>query len=154
MTGIAPDDRVARNRDQQRSIYGAPLVDVVRPIVRALDIPQSRLADILGISAPMLSQLVTGQRVKVGNPAALHRLERLATIARDVEAGRAAPGELPSMLADVTAMTGDLTRDPSSDGEVDAALRRAASPDELRAAAEALAAAHPSLASILRRAAG
>lgn len=154
VTGTAPDDRVARNRDQQCSIYGAPLADVVRPIVRALDIPQSRLAEILGISAPMLSQLVTGQRVKVGNPAALHRLEQLATIARDVEAGRATPLELPAMLADVTAMTGDLTRDASGDDDVDAALRRVASPDELREAAATLAATHPALASMLRRAAG
>ena len=51
-------------------------------------------------------------------------------------------------------MTGDLTRDASSDDDLDAALRRVAPPEELREAAATLAAAHPALASMLRRAAG
>ena len=56
---------------QQVETYGAPLGQLVHRITDTLSISQARAAHVLGMSAPMLSQLVTGSRVKIGNPRAL-----------------------------------------------------------------------------------
>jgi transcriptional regulator with XRE-family HTH domain len=66
--------RIALNRDRQRELYGAPLGDRVRRLTVALGITQARLARTLGVSPAMLSQLVSGRRVKIGDPAVLARL--------------------------------------------------------------------------------
>lgn len=66
--------QTAANRDRQRELYGAPLGDRVRRVTGALGITQGRLARALGLSPAMLSQLVSGRRVKIGDPAVLARL--------------------------------------------------------------------------------
>lgn len=63
-----------KNIEQQRQWYGEPLGDRVRRLVVAFDTSQAYLAEVLGISAPMLSQVMSGRRVKIGNPAVLARL--------------------------------------------------------------------------------
>ena len=49
--------RLARNRSRQRELYGAPLGDRVRRLTAGLGITQGRLAQTLGVSPAMLSQL-------------------------------------------------------------------------------------------------
>ncbi|MES9605330.1 helix-turn-helix domain-containing protein [Actinomadura sp. NPDC000929] len=68
------EDTIARNRALQTEWYGEPLGDRVRPLLGRLGMSQSGLAGVLGLSAPMLSQLMSGQRAKISNPAVLHRL--------------------------------------------------------------------------------
>ncbi|WP_141578134.1 XRE family transcriptional regulator [Actinomadura sp. WMMA1423] len=68
------EDTIARNRALQTEWYGEPLGDRVRPLLGRLAMSQSGLAGVLGLSAPMLSQLMSGQRAKISNPAVLHRL--------------------------------------------------------------------------------
>ncbi|MEU4822744.1 helix-turn-helix domain-containing protein [Actinomadura sp. NPDC023710] len=68
------EDTIARNRALQAEWYGEPLGDRVRPLLGRLGMSQSGLAGVLGLSAPMLSQLMSGQRAKISNPAVLHRL--------------------------------------------------------------------------------
>ncbi|MGP4023830.1 hypothetical protein [Actinomadura sp. 3N407] len=68
------EDTVVRNRALQTEWYGEPLGDRVRPLLDRLALSQSGLAGVLGLSAPMLSQLMSGQRAKISNPAVLHRL--------------------------------------------------------------------------------
>ena len=46
---------VQRNVALQREWYGEPLGDRVRRLVVAYDVSQAQLADVLGISPPMLS---------------------------------------------------------------------------------------------------
>jgi predicted XRE-type DNA-binding protein len=68
---------VARNVALQREWYGEPLGDRVRRLVVAFDVSQAQLAEVLGLSAPMLSQLMSGRRAKIGNPAVLVRMVML-----------------------------------------------------------------------------
>ena len=65
---------VQRNIALQRQWYGEPLGDRVRRLVVAFDISQAFLAEVLGISAPMLSQVMSGRRAKIGNPVVLARM--------------------------------------------------------------------------------
>jgi transcriptional regulator with XRE-family HTH domain len=169
--------RIARNRHRQRELYGSPLGDRVRRLTGALGITQARLARTLGISPPMLSQLASARRVKIGDPAVLARLQlldhrcaiapprgRAAVDALLEEVGRArmqwtAP-EAPSARRPgqarghdpgaVPSAVGDRVRPPSP---VDV-LRTVAPPARLAAAAATLAPAFPELAEVLRRAAG
>lgn len=73
----------AGSRDRQRELYGAPLGDIATGLMSALGLNQVRLAHALGLSAPMLSQLLSGQRTKIGNPAVVHRLQALSDLADD-----------------------------------------------------------------------
>src|SRR5690242_18885115 len=69
--------RLARNRGRQRELYGAPLGDRLRRLTAELGITQGRLAQTLGISPVMHSQLASARRVKIGDPAVLARLQLL-----------------------------------------------------------------------------
>lgn len=68
------EETVVRNRALQAEWYGEPLGERVRPLLERLGLSQSGLAGVLGLSPPMLSQLMSGQRAKISNPAVLHRL--------------------------------------------------------------------------------
>ncbi len=67
-------------REFQRTLYGAPLSDLVGQVAAAFGLSQAGVARVLGLSAPMLSQLVSGHRVKIGNPAAVRRLQALLAL--------------------------------------------------------------------------
>ena len=47
------------------------------PVREAYGLSQRALAQTLGLSAPMLSQLASGQRIKIGSPAVYARLVML-----------------------------------------------------------------------------
>lgn len=148
-----PDPRDAR--EQQRVLYGEPLSDLVGRVAAGLQLTQGRLAETIGLSAPMLSQLVSGQRVKIGNPAVVHRLGALVRLLTD------APGlnraELDARLTQIRGQQPTLTDVPSPDvpADVRAAavglLRRLAGAGELTVAADALPAASR-LGALLREA--
>jgi hypothetical protein len=92
-------DRIARNRGRQRELYGAPLGDRLRGLTGALGITQGRLAQTLGLSPAMLSQLASARRVKIGDPAVLARLQLLdRRCAAGPPRGRAA---VDALLAEV-----------------------------------------------------
>ncbi|GEL26475.1 hypothetical protein PSU4_54290 [Pseudonocardia sulfidoxydans NBRC 16205] len=67
-------ERIAAAQERQRELYGAPVGERVRRITGGLGVTQGRLARALGLSPAMLSQLVSGRRVKIGDPAVLGRL--------------------------------------------------------------------------------
>ena len=158
--------RLARNRGRQRELYGAPLGDRVRRLTAGLGITQGRLAQTLGVSPAMLSQLASARRVKIGDPAVLARLQLLdRRCASGPPRGRAA---VDALLAEVAAAqlhwTGDTVpagpdavcpapeRVPSPRATPADALRAVAPPSRLAAAAAALS-AFPELAEVLREAA-
>ncbi|KGN36885.1 hypothetical protein [Knoellia subterranea] len=139
--------------EQQRALYGAPLSELGATVRTGLGLTQGRLAEVLGLSAPMLSQLLSGQRVKIGNPAVVHRLQRLLDLTR--EAGSLTPDEVIARLATIREEQPTLT---GAAHDTDSAMRLLASlgtPDQLlstAAAADSAGAAR--LAEQLRRAAG
>lgn len=135
------------NRQTQRELYGEPVADIVGRIMSSLGLTQVRLAEVLGLSAPMLSQLIGARRVKIGNPAVLGRLQSLTDLAA-VGPGLTADEKERRLAAIHEAQpTMSTVRDA---GAVDA-LRAAAPAEELRRLSEATTA--PRLASLLRLAA-
>ncbi len=140
-------------RSAQQELYGAPVADLTSRLTATLGLTQGRLAKVLGLSAPMLSQLVSGHRIKIGNPAVVHRLQALLTLADE------APGLTAEQLQDrldairdeQATLTGSSTSDHTARGQAVAVLAAAAGPAELEAAAAATTA--PKLAALLRDAA-
>jgi transcriptional regulator with XRE-family HTH domain len=145
---MAEADRA--NRARQRELYGAPLGDRVRTLTARLGVSQARLARVLGISPAMLSQLVSGRRVKIGDPAVLARL-------RALDRGRAAqvtardPRAVEKLLADIARMQWHWTG-PARPTAAEV-LRGVAEPRRLAAAAAALRTTFPEVAEVLRQAA-
>jgi transcriptional regulator with XRE-family HTH domain len=149
-------DAVRRNRELQRRFYGEPLGDRLRRLLGALGVSQTVLADTLGLSPPMLSQLMSGRRVKIGTPAVWGRLVMLEErVAGGLAGDRAA---VVALLAEVRAAEPRAAvpsvRRRTPDDRSCELLRTVAGPDELARAAETLDGGFPSLASLLRRAAG
>lgn len=155
---------VARNVALQREWYGEPLGDRVRRLVVAFDVSQAQLAEVLGLSAPMLSQLMSGRRAKIGNPAVLARMVLLErrVLTPDVASGdpaaiRAALEQVRDSRPTVSRPTGSWETLPVEEQGAEAlvpALRALAGPAELAAAARLLGEGFPLLAGLLRRAAG
>ncbi|WP_156756908.1 XRE family transcriptional regulator [Actinokineospora pegani] len=146
---------VQRNIALQREWYGEPLGDRVRRLVVAFDVSQANLADVLGISAPMLSQVMSGRRAKIGNPAVLARLIMLERKVLTPEVASGRREALQRALDDVRGSKPSVTRDnlPVDIGRsAIMALRRIASPDDLAEAAGLLNDRFPEVADLLRRA--
>lgn len=150
---------VQRNLALQREWYGEPLGDRVRRLVVAFDVSQANLAEVLGISAPMLSQVMSGRRAKIGNPQVLARLIMLERKVLTPEVAAGKKDALLRALDEVRESNPSVTRDnlPVDAGRNDrvavGALRRVIDSGELAAAAEVLNAKFPDLAELLRRAA-
>lgn len=149
---------VQRNLALQREWYGEPLGDRVRRLVVAFDISQAYLADVLGISAPMLSQVMSGRRAKIGNPAVLARLIMLERRILTPGVASGDRGAMQRALDDVRESRPTVDRDalPVHDTRPDVtavtALRRVARSEELLAASDTLRERHPWLADLLKRA--
>lgn len=71
--------------EQQRALYGMPLAERFGYVMDKYALSQRSLAAVLGLSAPMLSQLISGKRIKIGNPAVNGRLMILEAHADDVD---------------------------------------------------------------------
>lgn len=97
--------------NQQIVLYGEPLADRFRRLLLDLGISQSRSAAIIGLSAPMLSQLINAQRVKISNPSVFARIVRLEEVAQQCAGDRSG---LDAGLAEVAASTPVLSTVPES----------------------------------------
>ncbi|WP_051580152.1 hypothetical protein [Pseudonocardia acaciae] len=142
----------ARNMARQREIYGEPLGDRIRRMQTVLGVSQARLADGLGLSTAMLSQLVSARRVKIGDPAVLARMALLDRYVRRLSPGEQVRAE--ELLAHVKQSRPHLGM-PGSAAPRDPAemLRAVAEPAQLAAAASVLGPRFPAIAELLRRAA-
>jgi transcriptional regulator with XRE-family HTH domain len=155
---VAPTDpagpEFARNRDRQRELYGEPLGDRIRRAQAALGVSQARLAEGLGLSSAMLSQLVSARRVKIGDPAVLARLLLLDRHVRQLPAGEPGdPVEVEELLSHLRATKAHLGIPGGVPGDPVEVLRAVAAPAQLAAAATVLAPRFPAIAELLRRAA-
>ncbi len=140
-------------RAQQRALYGEPLADIAARVQSGLGLTQARLAELVGLSAPMLSQLIAGNRVKIGNPAVLHRLQALIELA--AAASGLSPAELDERLRAIRdeqpTLTGQRTAELAPRASLIAALAQAAPAAEL--ARVATLTTVPALAALLNEAA-
>ncbi|MGV9299464.1 MULTISPECIES: XRE family transcriptional regulator [Amycolatopsis] len=147
---------VQRNIALQREWYGEPLGDRVRRLVVAFDVSQAFLAEVLGISAPMLSQVMSGRRAKIGNPVVLARMIMLE---RKILVPEVAAGDRDAMqaaLEDVRDSRPTVGRDNipvNSDEKILlAGIRDVAEDENLFEAAKLLDDDYPAIADLLRRA--
>lgn len=105
----AAEDTVVRNRALQVEWYGEPLGERVRRLLDRLGLSQSGLAGVLGLSAPMLSQLMSGQRAKISNPAVLHRLMAVEELAADPGFADLPAARIKDRLAEIRAESAPTT---------------------------------------------
>lgn len=156
---------VERNRAEQVQLYGEPLSEVFARLTAGLRLSQAGLARTVGMSPPMLSQLGSAHRIKIGNPAVLRRLEALQLLLDEVTAGHVDPHDVDRRVAEIrdssqpwTTTRHDLPVTPASGEDRDRTeaatvrqlLRAVASGSDLREAADRLAGDHPALAEVLR----
>ncbi|ANZ17544.1 helix-turn-helix domain-containing protein [Streptomyces noursei] len=160
----AQQEATARARELQRSWYGEPLGALFRRLIDDLGLNQARLAAVLGLSAPMLSQLMSGQRAKIGNPAVVQRVQALQELAGQVADGRVSAAEATDRMEEIKKTAGgsvlnNTTQNTSSTGattvrrvvrEIQSLLRSVSDAGEIIDAANNLAATHPELAEFLR----
>jgi transcriptional regulator with XRE-family HTH domain len=140
----------ARNMARQRELYGEPLGDRIRRLQGALGVSQARLAEGLGLSTAMLSQLVSARRVKIGDPGVLARLVLLERYVRRAPAGERVPVE--ELLAQLRAARPHLSLPAPAPRDPAESLRAVAEPAQLAAAACVLGPRFPAIAELLRRA--
>ncbi|MDJ0340235.1 DNA-binding protein [Streptomyces sp. H10-C2] len=161
----SPHDAVSRAQEQQRTWYGEPLGDLFRRLMGDLGLNQARMATALGLSAPMLSQLMSGQRAKIGNPAVVQRLQAIQDLAGHVAEGSVTPSQATARLEDIRQLSGTSVLNTgthsSSSGtaaanaarhvvrDIQSLLRAVASAEEIAEAANTLASSHPQLAEFL-----
>lgn len=156
---MAEHKTVQRNLALQRQWYGEPLGDRVRRLVVAFRLSQTQLSEVLGISAPMLSQVMSGRRAKIGNPSVLARLVMLErkVLIPGIAAGEAEA--IDAALEDVRNSHPAVGRDdlpvrqPDGEEAIWPVLREVARPGELEGAASLIDEHYPGLAGVLRRAA-
>ncbi|TWD80864.1 hypothetical protein FB561_1961 [Kribbella amoyensis] len=158
-------DPHARNLELQVEWYGEPLGGRFRRLLAGLQISQAQLAGILGLSAPMLSQLMSGQRAKISNPSVLSRLFQLEEAVSEPTWPALSKEEREHRLDLIrAAQVSTLTAAPPSTGTpeqttagatdpveiVQSLLRNVASASELEGAAKLLDDQYPDLAEALR----
>ncbi|WP_432879622.1 DNA-binding protein [Kribbella sp. CA-245084] len=102
-------DQTAHNIQQQIDLYGEPLGETVRRVLAPLGLTQGGLAQVIGLSAPMLSQLVSAQRVKIGNPTVMSRLRAASELADLVITSEIQEHEIPDAVDRIRASNGALT---------------------------------------------
>ncbi|MFB9835548.1 DNA-binding protein [Actinoallomurus acaciae] len=153
-----PEDIVTRNRTLQIEWYGEPLHDRFRRLLDRLRLPQSGLAEVLGLSAAMLSQLMSGHRAKISNPAVLARLSSIEAMVAEPGFAALPAAELRRRLGHVRAhATASLSLPPEAVrpiadpvAAIQSLLRTVASATEIEDAARLIEACHPELALALR----
>lgn len=160
----AQQEATARARDLQRSWYGEPLGALFRRLIDDLGLNQARLAAVLGLSAPMLSQLMSGQRAKIGNPAVVQRVRALQELSGLVADGSVSAGEATDRMEEikksqggsVLSHTGQVTSGAGAPTvrrvvrEIQSLLRSVSGAGDIIDAARTLTATHPELAEFLR----
>jgi transcriptional regulator with XRE-family HTH domain len=137
----------------QTDMYGEPLGQRIGRLLAAYRISQARLAAVLGLSPPMLSQLMSGQRAKISNPSVFGRLVRLEELAAGVTGEQARDAALEEVRRSrPTLHTGQLAASAAPDrADGVRVLAGLAPPEVLRTAAGEVS--DPGLAALLRAAA-
>lgn len=99
------DPQLADRRRQQMELYGESVDVLAQKAQQLMGLGTTDLADVVGLSVPMLNRLLTGERVRIGNPIAISRLVQLGDFANHLIAGRANREDIPLTLAQIRAST-------------------------------------------------
>lgn len=151
-------EAISETRARQSALYGEPLQAVLGRCGQSLHLTQARMSELLGISAPMLSQLINGHRIKIGNPAAAQRLQWMIQIAQQVDEGELTIGEAMTQLQQNSEATDVFHHASSTTGrrtrhlavEVQELCRQIASAGDFLAAADQVKTQHPEIAEFLQ----
>ncbi|MGW7514586.1 helix-turn-helix domain-containing protein [Streptomyces sp. NPDC054796] len=161
----AQQEATAKARELQSQWYGEPLGTLFRKLIDDLGLNQARLATVLGLSAPMLSQLMSGQRAKIGNPAVVQRVQALQELAAEVARGDVSAADATQRMDEIRRTAGgsvlNNTGQAASSGasqtpvkrvvrEIQALLRSVSDAADIIEASTTLAPTHPELAEFLR----
>ena len=161
----AQQEATAKARELQSQWYGEPLGTLFRRLIDNLGLNQARLATVLGLSAPMLSQLMSGQRAKIGNPAVVQRVQSLQELAAEVAQGEVSAADATRRMDEIRRTAGGSVLNSgaqtASSGisqtpvkrvvrEIQALLRSVSDAADIIDAAASLAPTHPELAEFLR----
>lgn len=111
------DQRTAQ-QDAQRELYGETWEVRLTRLRETYRVSQGRLAAVVGLSAPMVSQLVSGQRVKITNPVVYARIVRLEERACDPGVASGEAAVLARVLDEVAAASPVLTTQTLVTGEL------------------------------------
>lgn len=114
---------------QQRELYGSTLSERFTAVMKAYGLTQRGLAQTLGLSAPMLSQLMSAQRIKIGNPAVFERLLMLES--------RTGDPDPTAVIDEVRASTPVLSTQSATTQPLPDALAALATPAQLDVVAAA-----------------
>ena len=106
---LPPVRATAGGDARQREQYGDSWSHRLHRLLQGYRLSQARLASVIGLSAPMLSQLISGQRQKIGNPAVYARVVRLEELLDEPRIAAGEPTELARVLAEVAASHPVLT---------------------------------------------
>lgn len=158
---MVEEDIIARNRARQTEWYGEPLGERFRRLLDRLGLPQSALAEALGLSAPMLSQLMSGHRAKISNPAVMSRLIAIESMVTEPGFVRLSAAQTRERLEQIRAQSASTPsplriavppRQPAPDpvSAIQSLLRGLASAAEIEGAAKLLEDDYPDLAELLR----
>lgn len=161
----AQQEATDKARDLQSKWYGEPLGTLFRKLIDDLGLNQARLASVLGLSAPMLSQLMSGQRAKIGNPAVVQRVQALQELAAQVSRGEVSAADATERMDEVRRTAGGSvlngTQQNATSGasqtpvkrvvrEIQDLLRSVSDAADILDASSSLAGTHPELAEFLR----
>lgn len=166
----AQQDTTSKARELQTQWYGEPLGTLFRRLIDDLGLNQARLATVLGLSAPMLSQLMSGQRAKIGNPAVVQRVQSLQELAAEVSRGEISAADATARMDEIRRTAGGsvLGSTASAGGaggggggasqtpvkrvvrEIQSLLRSVSDAADILDASAALAGTHPEIAEFLR----
>ncbi len=101
---MEPAEHDVRRAEQTR-LYGEAVDALCRRGLVHLGQSEREMAATIGVSGPMLAQLVSGRRVRLGNPVATYRLNRLRELIDQVADGITDPGDIPLAVAQIRAST-------------------------------------------------
>ncbi|MBW1601797.1 DNA-binding protein [Streptomyces sp. JJ66] len=160
----AQQDPTAKARELQSAWYGEPLGTLFRRLIDDLGLNQARLATVLGLSAPMLSQLMSGQRAKIGNPAVVQRVQALQELAGEVSGGHLSAADATRRMEEIrrsagqsvlgggipAGASGQQTTVKRAVREIQSLLRAICDAQDILHASQTLASDHPELAEFLR----
>jgi len=103
---VATSDRdAAERRTEQASLYGASVDVIAERIGQHVGLQPRDIARVIGVSFPMFNEVLSGRRVRIGNPVATSRLGMLRDFAAHLESGEADPADIDLTLQQIRAST-------------------------------------------------